>query len=49
MPLEEREAIDAASELPESILADLLAGEIERTMNALHAPPAGDANEAPED
>lgn len=49
MPLEEREAIDAASDLPESILAHMLAGEVDKTMNVLHAPPTGDANEVPED
>ena len=49
MPVEEREAIEEASDLSESILADLLAGEVEKTMNVLHAPPARDANEAPED
>ena len=48
MPPEEREAIEAASDLPESILADLLAGEVQKTMNALHAPPSEDASEAPE-
>jgi len=48
MPVEEREAIEAASDLSESILVDLLAGEVEKTMNVLHAPPARDANEAPE-
>ena len=49
MPAEEREAIDAASDLSESILADVLAGEVEKAMNALHAPPARDADEATED
>ena len=49
MPVEEREAIEAASDLSEPILADLLAGEVEKTMNVLHAPPARDANEAPGD
>lgn len=37
-PQAEREAIEAAIDLPEPVLADLLAGEHQNAMNALHAP-----------
>lgn len=39
MPAEERDTIARATDLPESILADVLNGELSRAMNALHAPP----------
>lgn len=47
MPAEERDTIARASELSEAILAEILAGDLHRAMNALHAP--SDSDEPDED
>ena len=38
MPASERELVDNALEFPESILLELLEGNLQKAMNALHAP-----------
>lgn len=39
-PASERERIEAAFELPDGVLEDLLDGRLQKVMNWLHAPPA---------
>ena len=40
-PRAEREKIEAAMDIPDDVLSDLLAGKMQKAMNRLHAPPAG--------
>ncbi|HEY5645378.1 MAG TPA: aminoacyl-tRNA hydrolase [Pseudomonadales bacterium] len=44
-PSAERDRIEAAFEIPDGVLKDLLDGNLQKVMNWLHAPPAGDAAE----
>jgi PTH1 family peptidyl-tRNA hydrolase len=47
-PAEERQRIEAAFELPDAVLADLLDGKIQQVMNRLHAPASGSPDAEPE-
>ncbi len=49
MPAAERSLIESALELPEAVLADILAGNVQPAMNALHAPPPKPANASTND
>ena len=43
MPASEREAVEAGWQIPDQVIGQLLDGELQKAMNALHAPPKEDA------
>jgi PTH1 family peptidyl-tRNA hydrolase len=49
MPDGERQLVEDAWRISDGVLADMLAGQFDKAMNALHAPPAGESDEADEE